>query len=198
MNPLNVFRAFRGQSETPLAMKIILMVAGSLALGLVLAFADPDNTRLMPSFSEHFQQVTGEVSEKRLDEQEISRVIAAFNRDLARAYLELDATALASVPLDERLRKDYVEEVAFLKKDGRVLELTVRDIRVSGMAGLSNDMLSVTTVESVRVRYLNAKDKTEIVSYPEARSAMNYTLDKVASGWKIVQVATLNVGRRDE
>lgn len=195
---MNPFRAFRGQGETPLPAKIILMVAGSLALGLALAFADPDNTRLMPSFSEHFQQVTGEVPKKSLDEQEISRVIVDFNRDLARAYLELDAAVLASVPLDDRLRKDYVDEIAFLKKDERVLELTVRDIRVSGMSKLSDDMLSVNTTESVRIRYLNAKDKTEIVSYPEARSAMNYTLDKVASGWKIVQVATLNVGRRDE
>lgn len=174
------------------------MVAGSLGLGLALAFADPDNTRLMPSFSEHFQQVAGEVTEKPLDEQEISSVIAAFNRDLARAYLELDAAALAAVPLDDRLRQSYVEEIAFLQKDGRVLELTVQDIRVSGMARLSNDMMSVNTAESVRIRYLNVKDKTEIVSYPETRSAMNYTLDKVASGWKIVQVATLNAGRRDE
>lgn len=181
-------------------MKIVLMVAGSLVLLLALAFADPDNIRLMPSFSEHFQQVTaiGAVPVNSPDKAGISHAIAAFNRDLARAYLQLDAAALAAVPLDDRLRQSYVQEIDFLQKNGRALELLVGNVSLIKVAMLSKDILSVSTVEPVRVRYLNAKNKTEIVSYPEERYAMRYTLERIESGWKIVQVETMSVSKRDE
>ena len=182
--------------------KTVFMVLGSLGLLLALGFADPTNVRLMPSIKEHFTsllRVLGFADAKDApDEEGISPAIVEFNRKLSLAYLELNAAALRDAVMDDGLRQNYIEEINFLQQDGRALELTVQDIRIKKVSQLDKLMLSVDTLESVKVRYLKAADRTEIVVYPEAIYAMNYTLDKAASGWKIVGVETLRPGNRNE
>ena len=182
--------------------KTVFMVLGSLALLLALGFADPANVRLMPSIKEHFTnllQVTGFADAKGAPAEEgISPAIVEFNRKLSLAYLELNPAALTDAVMDDGLRRNTIEEINFLQQDGRVLELTVQDIRIKKVSRLANLMLSVDTLESVKVRYLKAADRTEIIAHPEASYAMNYTLDKAASGWKIVGVETMRPGKRNE
>ena len=183
--------------------KTVFMVLGSLALLLALGFADPTNVRLMPSIKEHFtslSRVLGFFTDQKdaPDEEGISPAIVEFNRKLSLAYLELNPAALTDAVMDDGLRRNTIEEINFLQQDGRVLELTVQDIRIKKVSRLANLMLSVDTLESVKVRYLKAADRTEIIAHPEASYAMNYTLDKAASGWKIVGVETMRPGKRNE
>ena len=182
--------------------KTVFMVLGSLALLLALGFADPTNVRLMPSIKEHFTnllQVTGFADAKGAPAEEgISPAIVEFNRKLSLAYLELNPAALTDAVMDDGLRQNYIEEINFLQQDGRALDLTVQDIRIKKVSKLDKLRLSVDTVESVKVRYLKAADRTEIIAYPEASYAMNYTLDKSASGWKIAGVETMKLGKRNE
>lgn len=182
--------------------KTVFMVLGSLALLQTLGLADPASLRLMPSITVHFAnllQALG-VSEPKgaPDAEGISPAIIEFNRKLALAYLELNAAALTDVVMDEGLRQNYIEEINFLQKDGRALELTVQNIRIEKVSPLDKLMLSVDTLESVKVSYLNSTDRSQILAYPEAMYAMNYTLDKVASGWKIMAVETRERGKRNE
>ena len=182
--------------------KTVFMVLGSLALLLALGFADPTNVRLMPSIKEHFTnllQALGFADAKGAPDAEgIAPAIVEFNRKLSLAYLELNPAALTDAVMDDGLRRNTIEEINFLQQDGRVLELTVQDIRIKKVSRLANLMLSVDTLESVKVRYLKAADRTEIIAHPEASYAMNYTLDKAASGWKIVGVETMRPGKRNE
>ena len=182
--------------------KTVFMVLGSLALLLALGFADPTNVRLMPSIKEHFTnllQVTGFADAKGAPAEEgISPAIVEFNRKLSLAYLDLNPAALTDAVMDDGLRQNYIEEINFLQQDGRALELTVQNIQIKKVNKLDKLMLSVDTLESVKVRYLNAADRTEIVAYPEEVYAMNYTLDKAASGWKMVAVETRELGKRNE
>jgi len=177
--------------------KTALMVAGSLAVLLGLGVADPGNRRLMPSFFSTDPPL-GVVPRGAVDEQGIHRAIAQLNDALAAAYLELDSSALAAAPVADPLRRGYVEEIAFLAKDGRALEMTVRDIRIAEVRRLPERMLSVDTVESVKVRYLRAADRTQILAYPETQYAMNYTLEESAAGWRITGVQTMAAGKRDD
>ena len=174
-----------------------LMVAVSLGLLLGLGFADPGNTRLMSSFFSNAPR-PGVLATGAFDEAGIIRAIAEFNRRLSAAYLELDPAALGDYPMDEGLRRDYAAEIAFLKQDGRALEMTVRHIRIERVRRLPSSMLSVDTVESVKVRYLNTADRAQIADHPAATYAMNYTLEKSAAGWKIAGVETMRAGKRDE
>ena len=182
--------------------KTVFMVLGSLALLLALGFADPTNVRLMPSIKVHFTNLLralGVVEPQNEPVAEgISPAIVEFNRKLSLAYLELNAAALRDALMDEGLRQNYIEEINFLQKDGRVLELTVQGIRIEKVSKLDKLMLSVDTLESVKVRYLNSTDRSQILAYPEAIYAMNYTLDNSASGWKIVAVETRELGKRND
>lgn len=183
--------------------KTAWMVLGSLALLLALGFADPTNVRLMPSITEHFTnllQMVGLHADQKdaPDEEGIHRAIAGFNRHLAQAYLEVNPAVLTAEPMDDGLRRNYTEEINFLQKDGRVLALTVRDIRIKKVSKLEGRMVSVDTLESVKIRYLKAADRTEIVAYPQARYAMNYTLEKSGADWKIAAIETMNAGSADD
>lgn len=177
--------------------KTALMVAGSLAVLLGLGVADPGNSRLMPSFFST-DPPPGVVPRGAVDEQGIRRAIAQFNEALAAAYLDLDSSALAAAPIADALRRSYVEEIAFLVKDRRALEMTVRDIRIAEVRWLPERMLSVDTVETVKVRYLGAADRAQILAYPETRYAMNYTLEESAAGWRITGAQTMEAGKRDD
>ena len=182
--------------------KTAWMVLGSLALLQTLGHADPSSDRLMPSLAEHFtnlMRASGLAAPKGApDEEGIYPAIAEFNRKLSLAYLELDPTGLAGVSMDDSLRRNYIEEIDFLQQDGRALELTVQDIRIRKVSRLDDLSLSVATLELVKVRYLKARERTEIVAYPEASYAMNYTLKKLAAGWKIVGVETRKPGKGNE
>lgn len=178
------------------------MVLGSLALLVTLGFADPTNVRLMPSITEHFSNLMLMVGFAKPQgvpaEEELSPVIVEFNRKLSLAYLELNPAALTDAVMDDGLRRNFTEEINFLLQDGRALELTVQDIRIEKVSRIDKLRLSVNTLEAVKVRYLKAAERTEIIAHPEAIYAMNYTLDKTASGWKIVGVQTLRPGKRNE
>ncbi len=182
--------------------KTALMVLGSLALLLVLGFADPTNVRLMPSIKVHFTNLLRALGGVELKNEPVAEgiypAIIEFNRKLSLAYLALNAAALTDAVMDDGLRQNYIEEINFLQKDGRALELTVQNIQIKKVSKLDKLMLSVDTLESVKVRYLKVADRTEIVASPVASYAMNYTLDKAASGWKIVGVETRKPGKGNE
>ncbi len=176
---------------------ITYMVLGSVALLQVLGVADPSNRRLMTSFFST-TPAPGVVPKGALDEAGMLRALAEFNSTLSAAYLTLEPAALMAVAMDDALKQRYVEELAFLQAGGRALELTVQDIRIERVARLLDLTLSVDTVETVKVRYLNPLDRSELEAHPAARYAMNYTLEQSGSGWKIVGVETIKAGARDD
>ena len=181
-----------------LGKKITLMVLGALALLLALGLADPRYGRLIPSQLEHLANRLGVASEPVVDKQAMHGAIVQFNRQLSAAYLALEPAALAAEPMADSLRRDYGAEIAFLKRQGRALEQTVQDIRIVEVTRLPDLTWSVNTVEAVTVRYINATDRTPITTYPASNYAMNYTLDKLSSGWKMVRVETRKMGKRDD
>lgn len=176
--------------------KTAWMAAGSLALLIALGHADPSNKRLMSSLFSN--EAVGVLPKGSFDEEAIGRAIVQFNRDLSTAYLQLDAAALAANPMADALKRNYEQEIAFLKQDGRVLQMTVEEVQIRSVARLANERWSVDTVESVQIGYLNASDRSPRSAPAAARYAMNYTLDRSGSGWAIVGVETMKADRRDE
>lgn len=165
------------------------MIAGALALLLGLGFADGERYRLMPTFSNNPR--VGLLSSAEADEEGLRRTLSRFNGQLGLAYRTLDPSALASVPMDDGLRRSYVEELAFLRKDGRAMELSVADIGIEEVRRLPNELISVRTAESVSVRYLAAAGQAETFGY-----VMNYLLERSPAGWKVLRAETLKVEER--
>lgn len=176
--------------------KTAAMIIGSLVILLALGFSDANRYLLMPSFFSNHR--VGVIPKKEVDEKRIYRTISRFNRDLSLAYLGLDPSPLKSSPMADDLRRSYIEELAFLRKDGRAMDITVADVRIQEMRRLPNDLLSVTTTESVALRYPNDRNGTEIVSYPQTGYVMNYLLAASRSGWRVVKAETVRVEERRE
>ncbi len=191
------------------------MVVAALTLLLGLGIADPGSARLMPAFlsNDHMPAIflsrwmpslflpaaaPDVVPKGSADEAAMLRAIAEFNRQLSAAYLALDPAPLAAEPMADSLRQDYVTEIAILKRQGRALDQTVLDIRIEAATRLPDLTWSVDTVEAATVRYLNAADRTQISPSPASKYAMNYTLDRSSSGWKMVSVDTRRTGKRDD
>ena len=177
--------------------KTALMVSASLLLLVGLGIADPGNSRLMSSFLAK-DPLPGVLPPGAFDERALLRTIADFNSGVSAAYLALDPALLLAAPMTDSVKRGFAAEIAFLKQDGRRLEMTVRDIRLEQVRRLADLKFSVLTVEDVTVRYLEAARGLEIVSYPGSEYQMSYTLDESPSGWRIAAVETIAAAKRDE
>ena len=175
--------------------KTVLMFLGAVMLFFALAFADQYDALIMPFLPKG--PPPGVSSQLPVDNQQVSEVIEGFHSALSKAYLTLEPSSLYTFPMDERLRRSYLGELAFLKRDGRVMEMVVGDVMIEEAKRVSPFVMTVKTVESVNVRYLKVADGAEILSYPEAKYSMNYTLEMAPLGWKIIAVETMKVERRE-
>lgn len=173
----------------------VLMFLGSLMLFFALAFLDEYENVIAPILSKG--PPPGVESLMDIDASAIAEVIVLFNENISGAYLSADSSALYTSSMSEQLRRSYVEEITFLQRDGRIMDMGVSDFEIKKIKKLSMFLLNVETVELVNVRYLKAADGAEIVSYPEAEYTMNYTLEMGLSGWKIIRAETVKVKRRE-
>lgn len=172
------------------------MVAGALASLVALGLADDARYQLMPSFRSNLR--VGVLPRNEAEEEGLQRAIAHFNQQVSLAYRSLDPAPLASLAMDAGLRSGYLDELAFLARRGRTMEMTVGSIRLREIRRLPSELVSVTTTESVALRYLRTADRTEIESYPEAAYVMHYVLERAGAGWKVVRSETVEVRRPGE
>jgi hypothetical protein len=167
------------------------MVAGALGILVALGLADEDKYQLMPSFRGNLR--VGVLPKGDADEESLYRAISQFNRQVSLAYKSLDPSPLASLPMDDRLRSAYLDELAFLARRGRTMEMSVGNLELQEVRRLPNELVSVTTTESVALRYLRTADRTEIESHPQASYVMHYLLEPYGAGWKLVRSETSSV-----
>lgn len=188
------------QHETSIGKNIALMVVAALLLLLGLGALDENKHLLMPSYTEYTKNtpVLGVIPKGKADEPGMLGAIAQFNRALSLTYLSLDPAPLASYPLADDVRQSYIEELAFLKNDGRALELTANNVRIDRVERLSVDSYRVETLESVTAKYLSTTDRKEIGAYPATGYVMSYVVKKFPDGWKVMQADTAKVDKRDE
>lgn len=171
------------------------MFLGALMLFFALAFLDEYENLITPFLSKG--PPPGAESTMDIDVGAIAEVLMKFNKSISGAYLSADPSQLYASSMDEQLRRGYIEEIAFLKRSGRVMDMRVSNVEIKDIKKLSMFLLKVESVESVNVRYLKVADGAEIVSYPEAEYTMNYMLEMDLSGWKIIRAETIKVKRRE-
>lgn len=194
---MKTFRVSRRQRETSIGKNIALIAVAALALLLGLGALDENKHRLMASYTERVP-VLGVIPKGKADEAGMLGAITQFNRALSLAYLSLDPAPLSSYPMPDDIRQGYIEELAFLKKDGRALELTVNNVGIDQVERLSVDNYRVKTLESVTTKYLSTSDGKEIASNPASGYVMSYVVNKSPGGWKVLQADTVKADKRDE
>ncbi|MDH5718009.1 MAG: hypothetical protein OEZ22_10270 [Spirochaetia bacterium] len=122
------------------------------------------------------------------------QIIRLFNENIAKAYFLQNASLLKAVPMTNELRLNYEKDFYFLKQKKKIMQIEILDIKVKDTTRLSEILANIKTHELVKIRYLNAADKTELSQYKIMEYEINYTLELTEKRWKItaINVSSLN------
>lgn len=173
--------------------KIFFLFVVAVASFLILAHIDQYENLILPLIAKPeglFARSSDRVNNDVLKE------IREFNAFLASAYLASDPSSLTLLPIDERLRSSITEEINYLTREGKVMDLRVKDIeieKIERLSPISPNLIRATTRETVRLRYLSLSKRNEEVAYQETRYNVVYTLMMAGSKWKITSYETRSV-----
>jgi len=172
--------------------KIVFLFAGAAALFLLLSFIDEYENLILPLLSTtKVERPSSAVDSGQADD--VARAIRNFNDLLAEAYLTSDSSTLLEHPIDRKLITSLTEEISYMKREGKIMDLHVEKINIDSIRPVSPVLLHVKTRETVRLRYLIRSDLKHEGSYNTAIYYMKYTLEGVEKGWKILSVETVAV-----
>lgn len=167
--------------------KIILLFAGAVASFLLFSYIDEYENLMLPFFKAEGPAIA--VPSAGVSD-EIKSTLDGFTDSLEKAYHSSDPTPLRLANIDAKLYSSISQEIDYLRREGRVMELDVKEVSIEKVEALSRDIVRVTTSERVGVRYLNTLDSKETL-YPDAMYVMVYTIAVSGSGLKIVNYETV-------
>ena len=182
----------------PVVKKTLWMIALSTAIFLILLVLDQSEVS-----KEHFFAFGPSRKEKALEpqvERELLTQIRSFNSALSLSYRTLDSSPLSVFQLEDAVLKPILMELEFFQKDGRIMELDVKEIKIESAKQRAPTTYDVVTNEVTSVLYRNRIDGAEgkeIEVLPEEVFRMRYSLELLPSGWKIHGVDRMK-DKRDE
>lgn len=168
------------------------MFFASVALFATLAHIDEYESLVTPFFPEETKEKkTDDIIEKGY--MEVESIIRNFNAALSEIYLSSDPSRVRALPVDEKLKKVVADDIAFLNKNGKVMNVSVGEIKLEDIRRLSPFELRVRTREIVSLSYLNAKDGTVSMPRQDAEYKMVYTLGMKDGRWIVIRYETAGV-----
>lgn len=170
--------------------KIILLFAGAIGSFLLLSYIDEYENLIAPFFAEERPDGRPPV---KMDE-DVKAAIRDFNDALTKAYLSADPSFLRGL-IDARLYSHIAEEIGYLAREGKIMELRVKEVKVKKTEALSPGLLRVNTDENVALRYISFSDKKEMTTYPDARHDMLYMIVMTDGRWQVVSYETRGVSQ---
>lgn len=164
--------------------KTTLMFSGALLLFFLLSFID-----------EYENLFLGKRDEKRViaDPYEIELTLKRYVKDISSAYLDPGQPPPSDIPISEELYKELADEVEFLRNDGRIQKLDIKDLWVQDVNQVAYDKVRVTTRELVSVNYFNISDMSEIRSIPPAMFDMSYVLEYRDKSWVVIRYDEMGI-----
>lgn len=174
--------------------KIILLFAMAVASFLLFSYIDEYENLILPFIR---GENPGIAVQSRGASNEIKSTLDGFINNLEKAYLSSDPSPLRLIHIDDRLYSSISQEIDYLRREGRVMELDVKEVSIEKVEALSRDIVRVTTSERVGVRYLNTLDSKETL-YPDAMYVMVYTIAVSGSGLKIVNYETVGAKPKEK
>jgi len=170
--------------------RIFFLFAVAVASFLLLAHIDEYENLILPLIAKTenpFAKPSGSIN------NDVLKIIREFNTFLANAYLASDPSLLAPGPIDERLRLSIADEINYLTREGKVMDLKIKDIEIEKVEFISSNLIRATTREMVALRYLSTSKGNEEIAYLETPYRMAYTLMMAGNKWKITNYETRSV-----
>lgn len=168
--------------------KLSLMIFGSFALFMFFSFLDEYENLLAP-----FLKKEKNVLMDARSTGEVENTIKRFNAMLSQIYLSSNPLMIRTLPADETVKKAVADDIDFLIKSGKVMNILVGDIVVEGVEAFPPVTLRVKTGERVSLSYLNLSDRGVAIPAQDAIYQMVYTLEKRGDGWIIVGHETVGI-----
>lgn len=172
--------------------KTFFLFLGAILSFLMLSMIDESDV-FLPAVTSLFKKSEPTKFYSVGDDRDFKKTIFAFNDALAKSYLTLDPQHLVSAPIDDNLRSTILEEVNYLKREGRIMDFAVKSISIEGKRILSPMAVQISTRETIEVRYLDAYDKREIIAYSPAEYKMRYDLNGFGSVWKVSSFQVISI-----
>lgn len=166
----------------------ILMVLASLAIFMLLSYIDEYENLVAPLFRKR-------VETKKAKVPDFMSFIKNFNVFLAEVYQAADPSRVNILPASDSIKRVIAEEVGFLLKSGKVMELNAEPLRIERVEKVSPDTMRVRTMEVVSVRYLSASDRSVAVPEKVAEYHMVYTIENKNGRWILVGYETIGVNQ---
>lgn len=149
----------------------ILMFIASLATFMLLSYVDEYENLVAPFFRKT------ETKKPQSANQDFMSLIKAFNASLSQVYQSSDPSKVSILPANDAVQRVIAEEIGFLMKSGKVMELNAEPLRIERVDKVSPEITRVRTTELVSVRYLNYGDRSIIVPEKVAEYHMVYTFE---------------------
>lgn len=171
--------------------KFLLMFIASAITFIVLASIDDYKTLILPFFIKSGTETKTVPLYK--EEKDIKDFIESFNSLLSKAYLSSDPSSVNALPADDSLKRALVEDIKFLLKSNKIMDVSVNDVEIEEISRLSPFAIRVKAKELVSLSYLNLSDKTITMPRQAAEYRMVYTLEIREEGWTLVGSETMGV-----
>lgn len=177
--------------------KIVLMFSGAVLSFLLLSYIDEYENLILPFISPPTPNSYIAVSPDSMNE-DIRDMVIAFNRGLARAHLKSDPSLLNQLSIiDESLRPSLAGEIAYLAREGKIMDINVKAMDVEKVQAVSPQTIQAYTKETVGLRYLNSATGSETAIYPDAQYRMRYTIRATGGELKVVAFETISIKGRN-
>lgn len=128
-------------------------------------------------------------------EGDVEVAIRDFNDTVAKAYLSSDPLLLNSEVVDYDIRSSIAQDIDYLTREGKVMELRLRGMEIEKVEIISPRLARVNTREILGLRYLSMVGKGTI-EYPDSMYDMVYTLSRMNGKWKVVSYETVGTKER--
>ena len=177
--------------------KIILLFAGAVASFFLFSYIDEYENLILPLLSEK-KADRPSFSVRAADiETDFEKTIGAFHEVLAEAYISSNPSVLMRSPVDEGLIPSIAQEIDYLAREGRVMDMKVRDISINKIVPLSSFSVRVNTREVVEISYYSDIDREKVVSFPLAEYDMRYSLGWRNNRWYVLSFETIGVRKEN-
>lgn len=116
----------------------------------------------------------------------VEGLILGFNTTLSQIYISSDPSGVRALPTSEQVKKAIAEDIEFLIRSGKIMDMKVKDIHVEKVERVSPLVVKVWTREVVSLSYLNIIDKATIMPKRIAEYGVVYNLELMSGGLTIV------------
>lgn len=165
------------------------MFIASLATFMLLSYVDEYENLIAPFFRKT------ETKKVQSTNQDFMSLIKAFNSSLSQVYQSSDPSKVNILPANDAVQRVIAEEIGFLMKSGKVMELNAEPLRIERVDKVSPEITRVRTTELVSVRYLNYADRSVIVPEKVAEYHMVYTFENKNGKWTLTGYETRGVNQ---